>query len=585
LLKLLRNHVEEKTNMYIETMKTGRTFSLPVLLVAMAMAIILPVLAYMQYIWLGQVSEQEFRQMQENVRTASFHCSMAFSQEITGLITALSGELHGSEIEVRNELHTRILKWKSSTTHPTLILPEIKLTLIPSPEQSIRINRDENSEVFLSKDLSSFAVPLENIPGQAACITLDTLGIRSSFIPEMIQAYLSPTVRAEYDIAVYNNTGNVLYTSKAALPNMHVDHPDVVIPFLFFHPTPPPSMPFDRMNRDEFLPGRDHQPAPFIQHPPGSERRDQLASPPNIAPPDERGMGYDRNALLTLTLTHHAGSLEIAVQKNRIRNLALSFGILLLLGASMIFLLLSANRAQQLARQQLEFVASVSHELRTPLAVVKSAGENLADGVIQDQEKLRKYGELIKKEVLRLSYMVEKALAYAGIQSGKQIYDLSPIHITDILTRTIRATKKLIPQDHSIELSITEHLPNISGNSAALQSAFENLLLNAVKYSGEQRWTGVEARLTRLSKQPAVEIIVKDHGIGIAAGDLAHIFEPFYRGQNAIDKQIEGSGLGLSITKHIVEAHGGTLSVKSSPNIGTMFIVQLPAAGNDRGRS
>lgn len=181
--------------------------------------------------------------------------------------------------------------------------------------------------------------------------------------------------------------------------------------------------------------------------------------------------------------------------------------------------------------------------------------------------------------------MVEKALAYAGIQSGKQIYDLSPIHITDILTRTIRATKKLIPQDHSIELSITEHLPNISGNSAALQSAFENLLLNTVKYSGEQRWTGVEARLTRLSKQPAVEIIVKDHGIGIAAGDLAHIFEPFYRGQNAIDKQIEGSGLGLSITKHIVEAHGGTLSVKSSPNIETMFIVQLPAAGNDRGRS
>src|SRR5262249_19880877 len=99
-----------------------------------------------------------------------------------------------------------------------------------------------------------------------------------------------------------------------------------------------------------------------------------------------------------LLVKHRAGSLEAAVMQVRRRNLMLSFGILLLLGVSMFLILLSARRAQRLAKQQMEFVAGVSHELRTPLAVICSAGENLADGVIGDQLQVKRYGELIRSE-------------------------------------------------------------------------------------------------------------------------------------------------------------------------------------------
>jgi signal transduction histidine kinase len=247
----------------------------------------------------------------------------------------------------------------------------------------------------------------------------------------------------------------------------------------------------------------------------------------------------------------------------------------------MLFLLLSATRAQKLAHQQLEFVAGISHELRTPLAVLKSAGENLADGVIHEREKSRAYGELIKKEVIRLSEMVEKALAFAGIQSGKQSYDLIPVQIKDIIVEAIKNTRKLVSGECIIESDIAEHLPNVLANNPALQSALENLLINAIKYSREKKWVRIEAYAHDLSKKPSLEIIIRDKGMGIAPLDINHIFDPFYRGHNAIDSQIEGSGLGLSITKHIIEAHNGIISVKSSLQSGTAFTIHLPITSKD----
>ena len=155
--------------------------------------------------------------------------------------------------------------------------------------------------------------------------------------------------------------------------------------------------------------------------------------------------GVREQGLFELRLKNREGSLEVAVNNNRLRNIGISFGILLLLGASVVFLLLSTNRARRLAQQQIEFVAGISHELRTPLAVLKSAGENLADGVIQEKERTRKYGELIKSEVLRLSGMVEKALAYAGIQSGKQNYELRPLDVAPIIMEALQNIKKFLP--------------------------------------------------------------------------------------------------------------------------------------------
>ena len=171
-------------------------------------------------------------------------------------------------------------------------------------------------------------------------------------------------------------------------------------------------------------PERESAPEPFERNPRDLERRSVISlHRKNNMGTGESEWRMREHGLFELRLKHREGSLEAAVNNNRLRNLGISFGVLILLGASIVFLLLSTNRARRLAQQQLEFVAGISHELRTPLAVLKSAGENLADGVIQEKDHTRKYGELIKNEVMRLSEMVEKALAYAGIQSGKQRYE------------------------------------------------------------------------------------------------------------------------------------------------------------------
>ena len=119
-------------------------------------------------------------------------------------------------------------------------------------------------------------------------------------------------------------------------------------------------------------------------------------------------------------MKHPSGSLEAAVNAARRRNLIVSSSILAVLGVSVGLLVLSTRRAQELARQQMEFVAAVSHELRTPLAVIRSAAENLADGVVNDEAQIRKYGELVRNEGRRLTEMVEQILEFAGIQSGQR---------------------------------------------------------------------------------------------------------------------------------------------------------------------
>ena len=134
-----------------------------------------------------------------------------------------------------------------------------------------------------------------------------------------------------------------------------------------------------------------------------------------------------------LVVKHPSGSLEAAVNAARRRNLLISSSILAVLGASVGLLVLSTRRAQELARQQMEFVAAVSHELRTPLAVIRSAGDNLADGVVRDDEQIRKYGDLVRNEGRRLTEMVEQILEFAGIQSGQRGFALRPVAVAPML--------------------------------------------------------------------------------------------------------------------------------------------------------
>jgi signal transduction histidine kinase len=281
-----------------------------------------------------------------------------------------------------------------------------------------------------------------------------------------------------------------------------------------------------------------------------------------------------------LMVTHRSGSLETAVNAARRRNLLISSSILGVLGASVGLLVLTTRRAQRLAKQQMEFVAGVSHELRTPLAVIRSAAENLADGVVQDEEQIRRYGDLMRTEGRRLTDMVEQILEFAGIQSGQRAFALRAVAIEPLLRDIVSASASLIERAGvTVEFDLPADLPAVLGDEAALRRVFQNLIDNAIKYGAAGRWIGFRARKTG----SVVTVTVADRGIGIDPAEQPRIFEPFYRAAAVIAAQMQGAGLGLSLVQRIVVAHGGRVTVTSAPGAGSEFNVGLPAAGEEAG--
>jgi signal transduction histidine kinase len=281
-----------------------------------------------------------------------------------------------------------------------------------------------------------------------------------------------------------------------------------------------------------------------------------------------------------LLVKHRAGSVDAAIGRLRARNLFISSGILLLLAFAVGLVLVSAERARRLASQQMEFVASVSHELRTPLAVIRSAGENLADGVVDDRSQIRRYGALIAGEGRRLTDMVEQVLEFAGVQSGRRRFEPRPTEVTAVLDGALATCAPLVEEGgFELEDAIEAELPMVMADSAALQRAVQNLLTNAMKYSGMSRWVGLRVVTAAGTRGRVVRISVEDRGLGIDPADRAHVFEPFYRGQQAAALQIHGSGLGLSLVRKIVDAHGGRVDVVSTPGSGSTFTIELPALG------
>ena len=276
-----------------------------------------------------------------------------------------------------------------------------------------------------------------------------------------------------------------------------------------------------------------------------------------------------------LILAHHSGSLEAAVAVARRRNLLVSSSILGVLGASMALLLLATRRAQRLAQQQMEFVATVSHELRTPLAVIRSAAENLADGIVEDGPQVRKYGELVRGEGRRLTDMVEQILEFSGIQSGERRLNAVAVPIGPLVRDVLDASVSLATAARiDLEQDLPDDLPPVLGDEPALRRVFQNLLANAIRYGAAGGWIRIDVR----RQGNDVLVTVADRGIGIDPSEHERIFDPFYRAAAVVEAQIQGAGLGLSLVKRIVEAHGGAISVRSAPGAGAAFTVRLPIA-------
>ena len=277
---------------------------------------------------------------------------------------------------------------------------------------------------------------------------------------------------------------------------------------------------------------------------------------------------------------HRAGSLEAVVAQSRLRSLAVTGGVLLLMLATAAALIRYTRRAQKLAELQMDFVAGVSHELRTPLTVIHTAAYNLQGKVANSPAQVEQYGALIQRESGRLGELVEQVLQFASASAGRVLQEREPLSVEAVIDETMEANRAVIDGCHCMVVKVVDPgLPRILGDSRALRQVIENLLCNAAKYGSKgSNWIGIFASKAAGNQPAAIEIRVSDRGPGIPADEQEHIFEPFFRGARALQDQIHGTGLGLSLVKKIVEAHGGSIRVKSAPMKGAEFIVRLPVA-------
>jgi signal transduction histidine kinase len=213
----------------------------------------------------------------------------------------------------------------------------------------------------------------------------------------------------------------------------------------------------------------------------------------------------------------------------------------------------------------------MSHELRTPLAGISSLAQNQEEGTIREPEQIRKYGSLIRKEARRLMDMLEQTLTFAATSRPAEFTE---IHAQDLISDALTQQATALDQlGFTVETSVDADLPVIRGDRRALTRAVTNLVSNSIKYSNGHRWLFIRAR----AATGEVRITVEDRGIGLDASERDHLFEPFVRGRRAVNAQIPGSGLGLSIVRSTVEAHGGRVSLEPNAGEGVSATLYLPA--------
>jgi signal transduction histidine kinase len=233
----------------------------------------------------------------------------------------------------------------------------------------------------------------------------------------------------------------------------------------------------------------------------------------------------------------------------------------------------NVSREMNLARLKSDFVANVSHELRTPLALIRLYAETLELGRLTAKEKYQEYFRIIREESERLTALINNILDFSRIEAGRKEYEFKETDLADLVRSTLDSYRFQIEQNgFAFEENISCDLPPVTVDREAIARSLLNLVNNALKYSKEQKYIGVRVYRTNGS----VNLEVQDHGIGIPPNEQEKIFEKFYRCGDPLVHNIKGSGLGLSLVRHIARAHGGEVLVESTPEKGSKFTIALP---------
>lgn len=239
------------------------------------------------------------------------------------------------------------------------------------------------------------------------------------------------------------------------------------------------------------------------------------------------------------------------------------------------------GRELDVARMKADFAASVSHELRSPITQIRLKGESLMLGLEETEEEQQAAYHAIVRESERLSRLVDNVLDFAAIERGAKRYTLRHGELGESVRRALVSMESSLEfKEMSLEVLIPDDLPDVHHDADAVVQCVINLVSNAAKYSAEGETVRIVARAAegelRGRVQPLVEVSVIDNGIGIAAHDLRQIFEPFFRSRDSLARRRKGTGIGLTITQYIMEAHGGDIQVTSKPGKGSTFTLRFP---------
>jgi signal transduction histidine kinase len=220
-----------------------------------------------------------------------------------------------------------------------------------------------------------------------------------------------------------------------------------------------------------------------------------------------------------------------------------------------------------------EFIASVSHEFKTPLTAMGAILERLLSNEIQDSKKVQEYYRTLNHDSERLKRLVKNVLDFTKIEDGKKEYRLEAIDIG----RLVRQEVEIFQKENElagfrVETRIDENLPPVQADEEALRQALHNILDNAAKFSRREKTIDVAVSI----RPDSVEIGVEDSGIGIPENEQKKVFEKFYRGKQASSVSPTGTGLGLTLVKHIMDAHSGNVVIRSQPGKGTRVDLILP---------
>ena len=284
-------------------------------------------------------------------------------------------------------------------------------------------------------------------------------------------------------------------------------------------------------------------------------------------------IGRDLPAWQVALYTAPGASPQGAVRRQKTLFTA-AFGLLLLvIGAALAVNYRLVRRETEMARLKADFVANVSHDLKTPLALIRMFGETLEMGRVGDEASRVEYYRVITRESERLSRLINNVLDFSRIEGGRRRYDMAPTEIEPLVRETLEAFGYLLAQQgFKVDAVVAPDLPEVPLDAAAVGQALGNLVDNAIKYSGDRKVIRVAAAL----QGGRLALAVADEGIGIPAGEQDRIFEKFYRVGRSETQGRRGSGMGLALVRHIMEAHGGEIALESQPGSGSRFTLLFP---------